>query len=487
MEHESILMLSVVIPVYNVEQYIEQCLQSVITQSIKNMEIIIVDDGSTDDSAQICQRYAEVNSSIKYIYKKNAGLGAARNTGFLQAHGEYVIFLDSDDYWNVDSIIKIWEMINGYPYLDIVYFDADVIYENNKIMYNEDYDLRMYNRKDKITTQIYQGTVFFHETYPRCFNVSACMAAYRRKFLMDHEILFPENVLYEDNLFSLHAVLKASYVKYLPEKIYVRRYRTASIMTSKIDQKSVRSIAKIFNLVMDYVESEQEQYEEIVYRKMRNFAFDLAHAFWLKCSVYGDKSSIMLQTKEKIYKRVYDSVSKKEKKDLWLEEWVILIHLTDYLVKDKEMKGVCEYIKGREEIGSLDELISKYKKEYSLKAEEKIRKQFQYYRNKKLGIYGKGNHTVQLLKTLDHLKIIPKKLFIIDSTVVSGTQEMQGLSVLNIKDVPEDTEIVVISSYLYEQELYKTAVQSLPKHMKIEKIYLDEIREICWEWLYDVR
>lgn len=150
------------------------------------------------------------------------------------------------------------------------------------------------------------------------------------------------------------------------------------------------------------------------------------------------------------------------------------------------MEGVCEYIKGREEISSLDELISKYKKEYSLKVKEKIRKQFQYYSNKKLGIYGKGNHTVQLLKTLDRLKIMPKKLFLIDSTVVSGTQEMQGLSVLNIKDVPEDTEIVVISSYLYEQEMYETAVQYLPKHLKIEKIYSDEIREICWEWLCDV-
>ncbi len=485
LKQDSVL-FSVVIPVYNIENYVQQCLDSVIEQENENIEIVIVDDGSTDQSRQICMQYAEINPVVKYVRQKNAGLGAARNTGLMKACGKYVIFLDSDDYWNRNCIEKMQDCISKYPYLDIVYFDSDVIYENQITERNEAYDLQMYNRKGKMKEKIFQGVEFFNETYPRHFNVSACMAVYRRKFLLENRILFPQNVLYEDNPFSLQAVLKAFYVKYLPEKLYVRRYRASSIMTRDINHESLRSSAQIFNLVMDYVDREQEQYEEIVLRKMKNFAFDLAHAFWLKCSVYCDKSSIMLQTKEKIYKRVYDSVSKKEKKDLWLEEWVILIHLTDYLVKDKEMEGVCEYIKGREEISSLDELISKYKKEYSLKVKEKIRKQFQYYSNKKLGIYGKGNHTVQLLKTLDRLKIMPKKLFLIDSTVVSGTQEMQGLSVLNIKDVPEDTEIVVISSYLYEQEMYETAVQYLPKHLKIEKIYSDEIREICWEWLCDV-
>lgn len=484
---QNITMFSVVIPVYNVEKYIEHCLSSVLNQCIEHMEIIIVDDGSTDQSRQICMHYAEANSFVTYIRQQNAGLGAARNTGLMKACGEYVMFLDSDDYWNENRIHEIQDCLKKYPYLDIVYYDSDVIYENQIIDRNEEYDFQMYDRKEKVKEQIFRGIEFFQETYPRHFNVSACMAVFRRKFLLENGIKFPQNVLYEDNLFSLQAVIKALYVKYLPQKLYVRRYRPSSIMTRKINYQSVISIAKIFHLVMDYVDSEQEQYEKIIFRKMRNFAFDLAHAFWLKCSVYRDQSLKILQTKEKIYKRVYDLVCKKEKNDLWLEELVILILLVDYLVKDEEMKGITEYIKKRENISTLAKLIFRLKKIYCVKVEEKIRKQFQYYSNQKIGIYGKGNHTEQLLKTLDHLKIIPKKLFLIDSTAVSGTQEMQGLSILNIKDVPEDTEIVVISSYLYEQEMYETAVQYLPKHIKVEKIYSDEIREICWEWLCDVR
>ena len=88
---------SIVIPVYNVEQYIEECLESVVSQRNAELEIIIVDDGSTDHSSQICIQYMTLNSNVKYIKQQNAGLGAARNTGLSQAHGEYIIFLDSDD------------------------------------------------------------------------------------------------------------------------------------------------------------------------------------------------------------------------------------------------------------------------------------------------------------------------------------------------------------------------------------------------------
>ena len=478
---------SIVIPVYNVEQYIEECLESVVSQRNAELEIIIVDDGSTDHSSQICIQYMTLNSNVKYIKQQNAGLGAARNTGLSQAHGEYIIFLDSDDYWNENSIIKISNVIKNFTCLDIVYFDSDVIYDNNEIKNNKDYDLRMYYRKDKIELRIYQGVDFFNETYPKCFNVSACMAVYRRKFLIEHGIVFSENILYEDNLFSLQTVLRANYVKYLPEKIYVRRYRSASIMTSKIDQESVRSTARIFHLTMNYSENDKEHYEEIVFRKINDFCLQLAYTFWQRCSICKENNTGIQHLKESVYVRVYELLNKKRKENLRLEEWMILILLGQYLKDDASMNHFTRYILQKEKIDSIDTYIFKCKNGYCTMVEDKIWKIFSSYRNKKVGIYGKGNHSKQLLHTLRYLNIMPINLFIIDSNEESGIQKFDGLSVLNVKDVPEDTDMVIISSFLYEHEMYHTALKYLSKRIKVEKIYKNEIREICWEWLNDVR
>ena len=90
-------LVSVIIPVYNVEKYLEECIDSVLNQTCQNIEIILVDDGSTDSSGQICDKYAENNKHICVIHQKNGGLSDARNAGFLRAGGEYVYFLDSDD------------------------------------------------------------------------------------------------------------------------------------------------------------------------------------------------------------------------------------------------------------------------------------------------------------------------------------------------------------------------------------------------------
>lgn len=91
--------VSFIIPVYNVEQYLRQCIDSILQQSYDNFEIILVDDGSTDSSSQLCDNYAIKDNRVKVFHKMNGGLSDARNFGLLHARGEYVIFLDSDDFW----------------------------------------------------------------------------------------------------------------------------------------------------------------------------------------------------------------------------------------------------------------------------------------------------------------------------------------------------------------------------------------------------
>lgn len=104
-------LISVIIPVYNVESYIHQCLDSVINQTYKNLEIILIDDGSKDNSGKICDAYAANDKRIVVVHQKNAGVGMARNTGLHICHGEYLTFMDSDDYIDIDMIQVLFESL----------------------------------------------------------------------------------------------------------------------------------------------------------------------------------------------------------------------------------------------------------------------------------------------------------------------------------------------------------------------------------------
>ena len=106
--------ISVIIPVYNVEKYLDKCIMSVINQSYKNLEIIIVDDGSTDNSRVLCDKYAKIDNRIKVFHKKNGGLSDARNFGLKHATGEFIAFLDSDDWVDKDLYKILYDNIFKY-------------------------------------------------------------------------------------------------------------------------------------------------------------------------------------------------------------------------------------------------------------------------------------------------------------------------------------------------------------------------------------
>ena len=101
--------VSVIVPIYNVEKYLLRCIDSLIAQSLKDIEVILVDDGSPDQCPQLCDEYAEQYKNIKVIHQKNAGLGMARNAGLKIAKGEYIAFVDSDDYLDTDALEKLYQ------------------------------------------------------------------------------------------------------------------------------------------------------------------------------------------------------------------------------------------------------------------------------------------------------------------------------------------------------------------------------------------
>ena len=129
MERKETIKVSIVVPVYNVEKYLEQCVDSLLAQTIDSKEIILVDDGSTDSSGKLCDAYAEKNACVRVIHKQNGGLGSARNAGAEHVTGEYLYFIDSDDWLETDALETLYAAAKRDD-LDIVLFGARAVFDH---------------------------------------------------------------------------------------------------------------------------------------------------------------------------------------------------------------------------------------------------------------------------------------------------------------------------------------------------------------------
>lgn len=126
--------VSVIIPVYNVDQYLRHCLESVVFQSYLNKEIILINDGSTDCSQEICEEYVRRYPFIRLINKENGGLSEARNVGILHATGDYVMFLDSDDYWQTDFLSDLVEIIHQNNKVEYIFSHISITINKERFM-----------------------------------------------------------------------------------------------------------------------------------------------------------------------------------------------------------------------------------------------------------------------------------------------------------------------------------------------------------------
>lgn len=221
--------VSIVIPVYNVEQYIEQCLISVINQTLKDIEIIIVNDCSPANEYAIIKKYMKKDSRIKYIeHSCNLGLGAARNTGFKHATGQYFGCIDSDDYIEKEMFEKLYNTAiktgADVTLCNIYYHEKDGIFQ---------YPLLTTNQRGKICFTLEQLPQFIN------FPMSACLRIYKKDFHKKH-ILYPEAVKYEDVLPCMTGMIMATKIAILDEPLYhYRVYRPGNITTAKPITKDI--------------------------------------------------------------------------------------------------------------------------------------------------------------------------------------------------------------------------------------------------------
>jgi glycosyltransferase involved in cell wall biosynthesis len=239
--------VTVIIPVYNVETYLKKCMDSVTNQTLKDIQIICVNDGSTDRSPQILKEYANKDPRIEIINKKNAGLGAARNTCMEYAKGEYVGFVDSDDWIDLDMYEKLYEnaTIND---SDIVMSPVHIFDEaESELRYDSPY----FTLKD---LDSYFDKKTFNHLETKKFMFKICVTAvnklYNLKFLKKINVNFPEGLIFEDTPFFFETFLQANKVSIINDYLYFYRVNRPDSIIKKADKKYF-DLLKIHEMTID--------------------------------------------------------------------------------------------------------------------------------------------------------------------------------------------------------------------------------------------
>ena len=224
--------LSIIIPVYNVEQYLRQCLDSVLLDNQFTGQVICVNDGSTDGSLAILEEYADKYANIEIISQPNAGLSAARNVGLKHATGDYVFFIDSDDWIFPKSIDKIMLNVDGE---DAVYFNARVFSDEKQRLGGE---IAIPNIKNM------DGQAYFAAIYGKPRNMPCvCVwgGIYLRSFLADNHLYNEQGIYHEDNYFTPQVLLVAKKVSSINEYVYAYRIREGSI-TAHVTERHIKDL-----------------------------------------------------------------------------------------------------------------------------------------------------------------------------------------------------------------------------------------------------
>ena len=241
-------MFSIIIPVYNVEKYLDKCLQSVIKQTYKNIEIIIVNDGSTDGSSKIIENYSLLDSRIKVVVQKNSGLSAARNSGLMLVTKEYVMFIDSDDFIEDNTCERLAEYIER-DRSDIYVFGLYYDYGNKKNIGSQNLEYRRYvNPKEYMEIALKQGN-FRTFAWNKLFKSDLLGL---KTSISTEKICFVEGLLYEDMLFIVQALCKAKSVSVLPEYLYHYVQHQKGRITSQYRKKDLDVLAFIDMLNNNY-------------------------------------------------------------------------------------------------------------------------------------------------------------------------------------------------------------------------------------------
>ena len=235
--------VSVVMPAYNGEQYLDEAIGSLLTQDFKDFELICIDDGSQDRTGEIFDGHAVADGRLHVVHQENRGLGAARNVGIRLARGRYILFIDADDKLAPGALSRMVGLMDSGKLEHLVFSATTFASDGYDARRVADYD-RYYSIDGELCGKTETGESLFAKLVSRkSFFASAPLRMLSTELLLEHDCLFPEGVLHEDEGFSIFALLHASRACAVPDRLYLRRLHFGSIMTS-----SKRNNAHLFGI-----------------------------------------------------------------------------------------------------------------------------------------------------------------------------------------------------------------------------------------------
>jgi len=244
--------ISIVVPVFNAEKYLSRCIDSILNQYVKNIEIILVNDGSTDKSADICNKYAIKHGDlIKVIHQKNQGVSAARNEGIKIAKGKYISFIDSDDWVDKEMYAEILEIFNKQN-VDFVKCSAKRIYKDRVEATPNPMEPGYYDR-DKIIKEIYPRMIISNKLATNAI-VSASTCVYNLDIIRKNNIFFNQDIKhFEDLLFNINIIINSNSFYYMKDDYFYNYFCNGESVTQKFDFNKWKYFKKSKNAIESFL------------------------------------------------------------------------------------------------------------------------------------------------------------------------------------------------------------------------------------------
>lgn len=432
---------SIIVPVYNTAEYIRECFDSIFQQTQKEIEVIAINDGSTDESLCILEDIKKTHPEMILVSQGNQGLGASRNKGMELASGEFVYFIDSDDCLVADAMETCYFYAKKND-ADVLVFDSDVFGDGDVQQYNYD--------KSKIIKEqnvLMEGAEYIKKYGLKKLDVSACMLYISNQFIKENQLRFLPKIYYEDNEFFLKMVPKARLI-YIPQMLYKRRIRKDSITTSQFDYRHAKDYLTMIRAV--HAQEHNGDVRRVVCEVMYG---------WLSSLLRWCEANHLLNNKEYV-KEFYQTAQMVYGDDIekigQLRNANVLYRLSQILDRNIPEETKRKIERKRAELWEL------FCQNNMLSNSEKC-----------VGIYGTGEKTKQFFDIYG--EAVKAELVFIETNVKSGVKRYRGQDVVSINDLGDrKLDCIIITSAKYEQEMVQKIREKYGNCIEIRVFRPDE-------------
>ncbi len=273
-------MFTVIVPIYKVEKYLKKCITSILNQTYKNFELLLIDDGSPDNCPKICDEFKRKDKRVKVIHKKNGGLVSARNIGIKNAKGKYICYVDGDDFIRPNLLEEVNKIITDNKDLDMVVFNAERVFKNHNQILDFDIKNGLYDKK-KLEKYIYPFMMYDNRksfckglVFPVAWN-----KIYKKELLMKHYCQDERIKMGEDNAFVFECLLYSNKVYFINQVFYEYNQLNTTSFINSYDKNRFENN----QLLTSYIEKNIGNYSKTIENQINAFK-----AYWLIMAVFHE-------------------------------------------------------------------------------------------------------------------------------------------------------------------------------------------------------